>query len=135
MNYWLVKSEPESYSWEDLQQKGEDIWDGIRNYQARNYLQEMEVGDEVLFYHSGKNKAIVGLATVSQQAFPDPNDGEQKGWLAVRLKANRTLAKPVTLAQLKAHDHLKELALFKQSRLSVIPVNHAHFELILALSQ
>jgi predicted RNA-binding protein with PUA-like domain len=135
MNYWLVKSEPESYSWEDLQQKGEDIWDGIRNYQARNYLQEMKLGDQVFFYHSGKDKAIVGLAAISQEAFQDPNDNEQKGWLAVRLKADRKLDKPVPLSQMKANDALKELALFRQSRLSVMPVASAHFELIIALSQ
>jgi predicted RNA-binding protein with PUA-like domain len=135
MNYWLVKSEPESYSWDDLQQKGEDIWDGIRNYQARNFLQKMKLGDQVFFYHSGKDKAIVGLAAVNQEAFPDPNDNEQKGWMAVRLKAGRKLNKPVTLSQMKANDALKELALFKQSRLSVMPVAHAHSELIIALSQ
>jgi predicted RNA-binding protein with PUA-like domain len=135
MNYWLVKSEPESYSWDDLQQKGEDIWDGIRNYQARNFLQEMKLGDQVFFYHSGKDKAIVGLAAVNQEAFPDPNDNEQKGWMAVRLKAGRKLSKPVTLSQMKANDALKELALFRQSRLSVMPVAHAHSELIIALSQ
>jgi predicted RNA-binding protein with PUA-like domain len=135
MNYWLVKSEPESYSWEDLELKGEDIWDGIRNYQARNYLKEMMVGELVLFYHSGKEKAIVGLAKVSQAAFDDPNDKEQKGWVAVRLKAEKSLLNPVSLNQMKKIEAFSTMALFRQARLSVLKVEKLHFELILDLAK
>ena len=86
MNYWMVKTEPSSYSWEDFQAKGEDIWDGVRNYQARNFLKEMHLGDPVLFYHSGKDKAVVGIAEVSEEAFSDPKDAD---WVAVKLKVKK----------------------------------------------
>jgi len=134
MNYWLVKSEPESYSWDDLNKKGEDIWDGIRNYQARNFLKEMKLGDLVLFYHSGKPKEIVGIAKVSEEAFPDPNDKEDKGWVAVKLKPSKALPKPLTLEQIKTEDQLSTLLLIKQSRLSVMPVEKSQFDHIIKLS-
>jgi predicted RNA-binding protein with PUA-like domain len=134
MNYWLVKSEPESYSWDDLNKKGEDIWDGIRNYQARNFLKEMKLGDLVLFYHSGKPKEIVGIAEVSEEAFPDPNDKDDKGWVAVKLKPSKVLPKPLTLEQIKTEDQLSTLLLIKQSRLSVMPVEKAQFDHIIKLS-
>lgn len=134
MNYWLVKSEPESYSWEDLQSKGEDIWDGIRNYQARNYLKEMKVGDQVLFYHSGKTKEIVGLAKVSMEAFPDPNDKEQKGWMAVKLVPSKSFPKPLQLEQIKSDDLLNGMVLLKQSRLSVMPLEKPQFEHIIKIT-
>lgn len=134
MNYWLVKSEPESYSWEDLNNKGEDIWDGIRNYQARNFLKEMKLGEKVLFYHSGKPKEIVGIAKVSEEAFPDQNDKENKGWIAVKLKPLNVLSKPVTLEQIKSEDQLSNLLLIKQSRLSVMPVEKSQFDHIVKLS-
>lgn len=131
MNYWMVKSEPNSYSWDDFEKAQEDIWDGVRNYQARNYLNEMQVGDQVLFYHSGKEKAVVGIAEVSSAPIPDPKD---EAWTAVMLKVNRQLAKPVSLAQIKAEDRLSELPMLKQSRLSVIPVKKDEFELIVKMS-
>lgn len=131
MNYWMVKSEPNSYSWDDFKKAQEDIWDGVRNYQARNYLNEMQVGDQVLFYHSGKEKAVVGIAEVSSAPIPDPKD---EAWTAVMLKVNRQLAKPVSLAQIKAEDRLSELPMLKQSRLSVIPVKKDEFELIVKMS-
>ncbi|WP_144604159.1 EVE domain-containing protein [Algoriphagus algorifonticola] len=132
MNYWMVKSEPNSYSWEDFEGKGEDVWDGVRNYQARNYLKEMEVGDAVMFYHSGKEKAVVGIAKVSVSAFPDPKD---EAWVAVNLKAHQKLNKPVTLSQIKSEDSLSELPILKQSRLSVLPMSKEEFETILKMSK
>ncbi|MCL6257962.1 EVE domain-containing protein [Aquiflexum sp. TKW24L] len=133
MRYWLVKSEPSEYGWEDLLSKGEDIWDGIRNYQARNFLKEMETGDEVLFYHSGKNKEIVGIAKVSQEAFPDLEDGEDKGWVAVKLKPHKALANSVTLEQIKSDSILSTIYLVKQSRLSTMPVEKIQFDHIIQL--
>ncbi|SFO60918.1 Predicted RNA-binding protein, contains PUA-like domain [Algoriphagus ornithinivorans] len=132
MNYWMVKSEPNSYSWEDFEGKGEDVWDGVRNYQARNYLKEMEVGDAVMFYHSGKEKAVVGIAKVSVSAFPDPKD---EAWVAVNLKTHQKLNKPVTLSQIKSEDSLSELPILKQSRLSVLPMSKEEFETILKMSK
>lgn len=134
MNYWLVKSEPESYSWDDLIEKGEDIWDGIRNYQARNFLKEMKLGEKVLFYHSGKPKEIVGVAEVSEEAFTDPNDKENKGWVAVKIKPLKALSKPLSLDQIKSEDQLSNLLLVKQSRLSVMPVEKSQFDHIIKLS-
>ncbi|WP_373496166.1 EVE domain-containing protein [Aquiflexum sp.] len=134
MNYWLVKSEPESYSWDDLNKKREDIWDGIRNYQARNFLKEMKLGEKVLFYHSGKPKEIVGIAEISEEAFPDPNDKEDKGWVAVKIKPLKVLSKPVTLEQIKSEDQLSNLLLIKQSRLSVMAVEKSHYDHIIKLS-
>ena len=133
MNYWLVKSEPSEYGWEDLVSKKEDIWDGIRNFQARNYLKEMRLGDQVLFYHSGKNKEIVGIAEVSSEAFPDAKDTENQGWVAVRLKSSIALSKPVSLEIIKADDRLGSLPLLRQSRLSVMPVEKNAFDLIIKM--
>ena len=133
MNYWLVKSEPSEYGWEDLFSKGEDIWDGIRNYQARNFLKEMKTGDLVLFYHSGKNKEIVGVAKVSEEAFPDLEEGEDKGWVAVKIKPHQKLKSPVTLDQIKSDDLLSTLHLVKQSRLSTMPVEKIQFDHIIKL--
>jgi predicted RNA-binding protein with PUA-like domain len=130
MNYWMVKSEPASYSWDDFSAKVEDVWDGVRNFQARNSLREMQLGDAVLFYHSGKDKAVVGIADVSEEAFPDPKD---PAWVAVKLKARRPLKSPVTLEMIKAEDRLSEFPILKQSRLSVLPVGKEEFELLLKM--
>ncbi|MDP2043368.1 MAG: EVE domain-containing protein [Algoriphagus sp.] len=132
MNYWMVKTEPSSYSWEDFAKKGEDIWDGVRNYQARNFLKEMQQGDPVLFYHSGKDKAVVGIAEVSAEAFPDP---KEETWVAVSLKAKQALKNPVTLETIKAEDGLTEMLMLRQSRLSVMSVTKEEFNLILTLSK
>ncbi|GMQ24777.1 EVE domain-containing protein [Algoriphagus sp. oki45] len=131
MNYWMVKSEPTSYSWTDFEKKGEDVWDGVRNYQARNFLKEMKKGDQVLFYHSGKDKAVVGVAEVSEEAFPDPKDGD---WVAVNLKAKTPFQNPVSLSAIKAEDRLSEMLMLKQSRLSVMSVTKPEFDLILKMS-
>lgn len=130
MNYWMVKSEPASYSWDDFSAKQEEVWDGVRNYQARNSLRDMRLGDAVLFYHSGKDKAVVGIAEVSQEAFPDPKDS---AWIAVKLKAKRPLKSPVTLEMIKTEDRLSELPMLKQSRLSVLPVGKEEFDLLLKM--
>lgn len=135
MNYWLVKSEPSEYGWDDLCKLEEDVWDGIRNFQARNYLKEMKLGDKVLFYHSGKTKEIVGIAEVSEEAFPDPKDDENKGWVAVKIKASKSLNNPFTLDQIKEDDELSTLPLLKQSRLSVMPVEKEQFDHIVKLSR
>lgn len=131
MKYWLVKSEPESYSFDDLIKEGKTDWTGIRNFQARNNLREMRVGDKVLFYHSGAEKAIAGLAEVSKENFPDATDEK---WIAVEIKPIGKLANSVTLDEIKAEKSLENIALIKQSRLSVIPLSEEEFEIIISLS-
>lgn len=132
MKYWMVKTEPSSYSWEDFVKKGEDVWDGVRNYQARNFLKEMSVGDPVLFYHSGKERAVVGLAEVSLAAYADPKD---ESWVAVNLKAKKPLNNPVSLAAIKAEDRLSDMLMLRQSRLSVMSVDKEEFNLILSMGK
>lgn len=131
MAYWIVKTEPSTYSWKDLVSKGEDTWDGVRNFQARNNLNQMKEGDLVLLYHSGAEKALVGLAQVSQQAFPDPQD---PAWVAVKLKAVRALENPLTLHQMQAEPSLAGISLLKQSRLSVHVLSEEAYTLISKLS-
>ena len=132
MNYWLIKSEPGTYSWDDLVNDKETIWDGVRNYQARNHLKSMKKGDQAFFYHSGEGKEIVGIATVTGEHFPDPGD---KDWVAVRVSAKKPLKNPVTLAQIKSDKRLTDMVLVKSSRLSVQPVLPKEFEMILKLSE
>lgn len=133
--YWLAKSEPETYSWADLVRDRRTEWTGVRNYAARNHLQAMRPGDEVLFYHSGAAKSIVGLARVQRAAFPDPTaDSPDEGWVAVELVPVKPLPAPVTLAQVKADATLKDIALVRLSRLSVQPVKPAEFARILKLA-
>lgn len=127
--YWLVKSEPETYSWDDLVRDGRTDWTGVRNYAARLHLKAMQKGDEVFFYHSGDAKSIVGIARVTQAAFPDTTDDEP-GWVAVGLAPVAPLKQPVTLAQIKAIAALKDIALIRQGRLSVQPLKPAEFALI-----
>ena len=124
--YWLVKQEPGDYSWDDFVRDGRTIWTGVRNYAARNHLKAMQPGDSVLFYHSGESKAVVGLAKVAKAAFPDPT-AEEAGWVAVELTPVSALPKPVTLAQIKAETTLNDIALVRQSRLSVLPLKKAEF--------
>jgi len=124
--YWLVKSEPEAYSWDNLVHDGHTAWTGVRNYAARLHLKAMQVGDEVLFYHSVEAKSVVGLARVTKTAFPDTT-ADEEGWVAVELKPVKPFAKPVTLAQIKADAVLKGMAFVRQSRLSVSPVSAAEY--------
>ena len=133
MNYWLVKSEPEAYSWADFLRDDGTAWTGVRNYQARNNLNLMQPGDQVLFYHSVSEKAVVGLAEVVALAAPDATTEVGSPWVAVALRPVKSLARPVALAVLKADARLTELALLRQSRLSVLPVRPDEFDLILAL--
>ena len=130
--YWLVKQEPEKYSWPDLLRDGRTDWDGVRNYQARNNLQAMKPGDRVLFYASVSLKEVQGIAVVSKTAFPDPTTEDER-WFAVELKPETTLPRPVTLEQVKADPKLAEIALIKQSRLSVMPLRKTEFDRILKL--
>ncbi|MFT4857998.1 MAG: putative RNA-binding protein with PUA-like domain [Algoriphagus sp.] len=131
MNYWLVKSEPNSYTWNDLRNKSEDIWDGVRNYQARNFMKEMKLGDQVFFYHSGKEKAIVGLAEVSEEAFPDPKDLD---FVAVKIKSKQPFKNLVSLGEIKSTDLVSELLLIKQSRLSVMPISKIEADVLMKMS-
>ena len=130
--HWLVKSEPGTYSWDDLVRDGRTRWDGVRNPLARRHLESMRRGDLVLFYHSGEGKDVVGIARVARESYPDPTAADGR-WLAVDLEPLRPLAAPVTLAAIKADRQLAGLALIRQSRLSVMPVDAAHFERIVAL--
>ncbi len=134
MNYWLVKQEPEIYSFDDLLADVKTDWTGVRNFQARNNLQAMKIGDKVLFYHSVSEKAIVGAAEVSREAFPDPTDKEQK-WIAVEIKALEKFARPVSLEIIKAQPGLSQIAFIRQSRLSVSPVTETEFQTIIKLAE
>ena len=127
--HWLVKQEPEAYSWNDFVRAGLTDWTGVRNFQARNNLRAMRKGDAVLFYHSVSEKAVVGVAKVTREAFPDPT-AEEGDWSAVELKPVKVLKMPVTLEQIKAEPKLREIALLRNSRLSVQPLGKAEFDLI-----
>jgi predicted RNA-binding protein with PUA-like domain len=132
MNYWLVKSEPGTFSWDDLVRDKKTVWDGVRNFQARNNLKNMKKGDLTFFYHSGEDKAVVGIGKIIKEGYPEPNDNE---WIAVDIAPDKKLKKPVTLAQIKADKRLASMVLVKASRLSVQPVKAEEFDLIMALSE
>lgn len=133
MKHWLVKSEPDKYSWATFVQEDGTAWTGVRNYQARNNLNLMQPGDLVLYYHSVSEKAVVGVAEVAALAAPDATAEAGSPWVAVQLRPVHPLSQPVSLAQLKADARLGELALIRQSRLSVLPVRPEEFDAILAL--
>ena len=130
--YWLMKSEPETYSWQRLLTEGKTLWEGVRNYQARNNLKQMQVGDIALFYHSVSEKAIVGICKITQMAYPDPTDETGK-WVVVDVVPVETFALPVTLATIKSTEALAEMAFIRQSRLSVVPLTLAEFTLIVSM--
>ncbi|MGB7068672.1 MAG: EVE domain-containing protein [Pyrinomonadaceae bacterium] len=132
MNYWLVKQEPEAYSFDDLITDKTTDWTGVRNFQARNNLKAMKKGDKVLFYHSVSEKSVVGIAKVSREHFTDPTDEK---WHAVEIEAVKKLKNPVTLEAVKANAALANIALVRQSRLSVIPLSKDEFEEILSMSK
>jgi len=134
MNYWLVKQEPDSYSWSDFVNDGKTAWTGVRNFAARLNLRAMKKGDLVFYYHSNVGKEIVGLAQVTKEAYPDPTATEGD-WSCVDLAPVRPLAKPVGLDAMKSDKTLKEMKLVKQSRLSVSPVTKAQYDRILELSK
>ncbi|HZN05773.1 MAG TPA: EVE domain-containing protein [Pyrinomonadaceae bacterium] len=131
-HYWMVKQEPETYSWDDLVKDGCTDWTGVRNYQARNNLRGMKVGDRVLFYHSGKGKEVVGLAEVVKSAYPDPT-AEDPQWVAVDLKPIKPLANPVQLAAIRYDKRLSQLPLIRQSQLSVMQLSKDEFDVIVSM--
>ncbi len=132
--FWLVKSEPGSYSWDDFEADGATYWDGVRNHQAKNNLQAMKKHDLVFFYHSVKDPGIVGIARVTRTAYPDPTTDDE-GWVVVDIEPVRKVASAVSLKEIKADPRLRQMALVRQSRLSVMPVEKTEFELILALGE
>jgi len=129
--HWLMKSEPESYGWSDLVRDGGTEWDGVRNNAARLHLKAMKQGDEAFFYHSMSDKAVVGVMRVTRAAEPDPRDAD---WVSVRVEPVKPLARPVTLAEIKAEPRLAKMELIRQSRLSVAPVTEAEWKVVLELS-
>lgn len=133
-SYWLMKSEPDAYGWDDLMAEGEGTWDGVRNYRARNNLAAMKVGDEAFFYHSNIGLEIVGIMKISKAGITDPSDPEGK-WAAVKVKPVKKLKRPVTLKEIKADPALAEMELIKQSRLSVGVVTPEEWDYIVALSK
>jgi predicted RNA-binding protein with PUA-like domain len=134
MAYWLLKTEPESFSWSDQVARGSsgEPWSGVRNHQAKNYIKAMKAGDQAFFYHTSSHRQIVGLVDIISDPFPDPTDA---AWLAVTTVSNTAFLRPVTLAQVKAHPELAHMALIKQSRLSVQPVTAQEWAIILGLGR
>ncbi len=132
MNHWLVKSEPVKYSWEQFEKDGNAVWDGVRNYQARNNLQAMKKGDLVMFYHSNEGMCVVGIAKVVKEFYPDPTIDDPR-WVVVDLAPHKKLKKPVTLETIKADETLQNIGLIRQGRLSVMPLTKDEFDRILKL--
>jgi len=130
MAYWLVKSEPDAYSWDQQVADGVTAWTGVRNHAAKRNLQAMRVGDRAFFYHSNIGKSVVGVVEVVREAYPDPTAQPGSPWVAVDMRAVAPMPKPVTLAAIKAEPALEGLALIRQSRLSVMPVSAAHWRMI-----
>ena len=133
-SYWLVKSEPFKYSWDDLVKDGSTYWDGVRNYMARNNLRDMKRGDLTLFYHSGEGKEVVGVARVTREAYPDPTTDDER-WVVVDVAPVKALKEPVGLDQIRGDKALAEIAMLKYNRLSVAPVKAAEFKRILKLGK
>ena len=131
MAYWLMKSEPASYSWDDLVRDGGTEWDGVRNNAARLHLKAMKVGDEAFFYHSGDERAVVGIMRITGDGKPDGEDG---GWVKVPVEPVRPLPRPVTLAEIKAEPKLAKMELIRQSRLSVAPVRDEEWRTVLEMA-
>ena len=134
-NYWMVKQEPDEFSWADLEREGHVVWDGVRNYQARNNLRAMQCGDRVLFYHSVTEKRVMGCCRVAREAFPDPTapEAERDRWSSVELVPEAAFPQPVPLAQIKAEPALADLPLIRQSRLSVMPLTGEQFDALCRL--
>ncbi len=134
MNYFIVKSEPFKYSWEQFNKDGETFWDGVRNYQARNNLKAMKTGDLVLFYHSNEGKEVVGIAKVVKEFYQDPTTDDER-WVVVDLAPVESFKTPVTLETIKADPLLQNIALVKQGRLSVMPIKAEEFDRLVELGQ
>jgi predicted RNA-binding protein with PUA-like domain len=133
-HYWLVKSEPNKYSWDQFVRDKSTYWDGVRNYQARNHLADMQVGDLTLYYHSNEGKEVVGIAKVTRSAYPDPTTRDER-WVVVDLAPVKPFSEPVSLKRIKDDPRLADVALVRQSRLSVMPITSPHFRRILALGK
>ncbi len=133
INYWLLKSEPDAWSWDDQVKEGASMWDGVRNYQARNNLKNMKRNDLCFFYHSVIEKSVVGIVKVVKEHYPDPTDRTER-FVVVDVKAIKKLKKPVSLEKIKLNDKLKNIALVKQSRLSVMPVKEVEWNEIIKMS-
>lgn len=134
MNYWLIKSEPNEYSYDDLVKLGKDHWDGVRNYAARNHMKAMKKGDLAFFYHSVKEKSIVGIAECITEYYPDPTTDDNR-WVVVDFAPKQKLKKPVSLDEIKQEEFLKDMILLKISRLSVQPVKKEEFDYIIKMSE
>ena len=133
MKYWLLKSEPDAWSWDKQVKEGASMWDGVRNYQARNNLKEMKKNDLCFFYHSVTERSIVGIVKVVKEYYPDPTDKTGR-FVVVDVKATKKLKNPVSLDQIKENSKLKDIALVKQSRLSVMPLKKTEWEIIIKMS-
>lgn len=134
MNYWLIKSEPNTYSWDDFVKLGRDHWDGVRNYAARMHMKQMKVDDLALFYHSVNDKCVVGVAKVVREHYPDPTTDDER-WVVVDLIPEFKLDHQVTLEQIKSDDRLKDMVLVNNTRLSVQPVKKEEFDIVISLGQ
>ncbi len=134
INHWLIKSEPNKYSWDDLNKDGSTFWDGVRNYEARNNLRAMKTGDLLLYYHSNDGKEIVGIAKVIKEAYQDPTTDDDR-WVAVDIEPFKKLKNSVSLATMKATPELENMKMVRQGRISVTPVTPAEFDKIIALSE
>ena len=133
MKYWLLKSEPDTWSWENQVKEGASMWDGVRNYQARNNLKEMKKNDLCFFYHSVTERSIVGIVKIVKEYYPDPTDKTGR-FVVVDVKAKKKLKKPVSLDQIKKSSELQDIALVKQSRLSVMPLKKTEWDIIIKMS-
>ncbi|MFY0627501.1 MAG: EVE domain-containing protein [Reichenbachiella sp.] len=132
MNYWLIKTEPNTYSWKDFVELGRDHWDGVRNYAARKHMKDMKLGDLVLFYHSVNEKSVVGIAEVMREHYPDPTTDDDR-WVVVDLVPKEKLSKAVSLEQIKSEPKLAKMVLVNNTRLSVQPVSKEEFEIVISL--
>ena len=133
INYWLLKSEPEAWSWDNQVKEGASMWDGVRNYQARNNLKKMKKNDLCFFYHSVSERSIIGIVKVVKEYYQDPTDKTER-FVVVDVKATKRLKNPVSLNQIKENNKLKDIALIKQSRLSVMPLKKTEWDLIIKMS-
>ena len=133
INYWLLKSEPDAWSWDNQVKEGVSMWDGVRNYQARNNLKKMKKNDLCFFYHSVTERSIIGIVKVVEEHYPDPTDKTER-FVVVDVKATKKLKNPVSLDQIKENNKLKDIALVKQSRLSVMPLKKAEWDIIIKMS-
>lgn len=134
MSYWLVKTDPDTYNWDDFEKEKKTSWDGIRNYAARNHMKAMKKGDTVLVYHSGGESEIKGVAKVTKEFYQDPTTTEV-AWCSVELAAGKKLAKGITLSEIKKNSKLKDMVLVKISRLSVMPVTKEEYDILISLSE